>query len=342
MTSSGEGTDIEDFRYLILRDLNFEAFRVLAREIGEEKAVEVFRPHMRHSGMALVMNAQKFLGLTVSDIESMHLVLAFIGQALWRSPPGRTVLTAKGVEWHNPEGCMIANAPACLRTMVCQDAPSGFFMTDQSYGMSYSCLYRGDPECGTILYNSADPSAEWEDRGSNDTPLPAPSFEKEKIRQFGVLAIGELWLFPTQALVEWTGQAATPKLMEAMRPLGSKWGKELSMITGNRGNDMGAIFSVLDTYNSIMGQEGRTLFASSDRHETEITICPFSVAPGEMGVPCGEAIGAQCEAFCNGICEAVGPDFEVRFTSKMCAGGQNCHRVIRKRLAARVGSDKLS
>jgi hypothetical protein len=156
------------------------------------------------------------------------------------------------------------------------------------------------------------------------------------MKQFGILALGELWLFPTQALIEWKGLDAVPKLKDAMGPLGRKWGKEISRVTGKHENDMGAVFSVIDTYNSIMGQEGRTIYSSSDRHETEIAICPFSVAPAEMGGPCGEAIGAQCEAFCNGMCEAVNPDFELLFTSKMCAGGPCCHRVIRKKLSARV------
>ncbi|MDD1756447.1 MAG: hypothetical protein LUQ39_06400 [Methanomassiliicoccales archaeon] len=110
----------------------------------------------------------------------------------------------------------------------------------------------------------------------------------------------------------------------------------MARVIGENGNDLVSLLSVLDTYNTIMDQEGRTIFNSTNKNETEITICPFSVAPTEMGEQCGEAIGAQCEAFCNGMCEAVSPDFELRFTTKMCAGGQNCHRVIRKKISARA------
>jgi len=328
MVPSVEMANIEDFQHLILFDLNLEAFRVLAEGIGDEKAREIFKPHMRNSGAALVMNAQKHLGLIINDIDSMNLILTFIYRALWRTPTGKMMVTAKGIEWHQPEGCYLSGAPVSVRRMICDDVTPGFFMTNQDFGMSRNCLDRGDCECVAVLYNEEDPSIDWRNRGSKDTPIPPPMFDKEKMKQFGILALGELWLFPTQALVEWMGLGSVENLKDVMRPLGRKWGRKLSRVTGKQGNDIGTVFSVIDTYNSIMGQEGRTIFTSSDRHETEITICPFSVAPAE--------IGAQCEAFCNGICEAVSPDFELLYSSKMCGGGQNCHRIIRKKLSARV------
>lgn len=326
------GGDIDDIQQLILLDLNFETFRVLAKEIGDEKVREIFKPHMRNSMTALVMNAQKHLRVMINDTDSMNLISRFIGCTLFLAPTGKMIVTAKGIEWHNPEGCYLSGAPVSFRRMICDDAPQGFFMNNQDYGYSNSCLDRGDCECGTILYNKADPSIDWRNRGSKDTPIPTPTFDKEKMRQFGILAIGELWLFPTQALIEWRGPDAVMKLKDAMRPLGRKWGRELSRLTGENGNDMSSLLSIIDTYNIIMGQESRTFYASAYRHETEITICPFSVAPAE--------IGAQCEAFCNGICEAVSPHFELCFTSKMCAGGQYCHRVIRKKLSARIVTER--
>jgi hypothetical protein len=337
--SSVSGADIDDFQQLILMDLNFEAFRVLAEEIGDEKAREIFKPHMLNSAMALQINAQKHLGLTISDIDSMNLIASFIGRAVWLFPPGKMEMTARGIEWHSCIGCGLPGAPRIFRRIICDDATAGFSMANHDYGYSNSCLDRGDDECFAIVYNKADPSVDWRNRGGKDTPIPTPMFDKEKMKQFGILALGELWLFPTQALIEWKGSDAVPKLKDAMRPLGRKWGKELARATGDNGNDMNSLLSVIDTYNTLMGQEGRTVYTSAYKHETEITVCPFSVAPGEMGAPCGDAIGAQCEAFCDGMCEAVSPDFELKFISKMCAGGQVCHRVIRKKVSARVVTD---
>jgi hypothetical protein len=330
---------IDDFQRLILLDLNFEAFRVLGDVIGEEKTREVFKPHMINSATALLLNSQKHLGTAITDLRSMVDIICFIGQAVWRASPGERFSIADGIVWWSPDGCYLAGAPVCLRRMVCEDAGMDFFMSKQEFGMLGSCQDRGDSECANIYYEGKEPPATWKEDIGRGTPITPAEFDEEKVRQFGILALGELWLFPTQALMEWKGQEAIPKLKEAMRPLGRKWGKELSRVTGMLGNDMGAVFSVIDTYNSIMGQEGRTIYSSSDRHETDITICPFSVAPAEMGAACGDAIGAQCEAFNNGLCEAVSPDFEVRFTTKMCTDGQCCHRVIRKKLSARVVTD---
>jgi hypothetical protein len=340
MVTDMADTDIDDFQQLILMDLNFEAFRVLANEIGDDKVREIFKPHMLNSGAAVVINVQKHLGLTITDIETFCIVVAFAGRSVWRAPQGKWILTAKGIEWHNPGGCYVSSAPPSMRRMFCDDMMPGYLMAYPEFGIGQSCLEKGDGECGINFYNKEDPSIDWRSRGGKDIPITTLVFDKEKMKQYGILALGELWLFPTQALMEWKGQEAIPKLKEAIRPLGRKWGKELSRVTGQLGNDMGAVFSVIDTYNSIMGQEGRTIYSSSDRHETDITICPFSVAPNEMGAVCGDAIGAQCEALCNGMCEAVSPDFELRFTTKMCAGGQCCHRVIRKKISARAVKER--
>ena len=317
-------------------DLNFATFRILDEEIGGEKAREIFKPHMLNTGSAVAINAQKHLGLTITDIDSLRIILAFVSRAVWRAPIGEWILTTRGYEWHSLEGCYFSAAPPSMRRMFCDDTAPGFLMAYPEFDIGQICLDKGDCECGNIFYNKADPSIEWRNGGSRDTPIPPPTFDREKVKQYGILSLGELWLFPTQALMEWKGPEAVPKMKESMKPLGRKWGREISRVTGKNKNDMDAVFSVIDTYNSIMGQEGRTIFSSSDRHETEITVCPFSVAPAEMGAACGDAIGAQCEAFCNGMCEAVSPDFELHFTTKMCAGGQSCHRVIRKRLSARV------
>jgi hypothetical protein len=339
MVPDAEGADIEEFQRLILIDLNFEAFRVLGEEIGEEKAREIFKPHMLNSAMALILNSQKYLGFAISDLNSMIAIISFIGQAIWRAPPGRMILTAKGIEWHHSERCYLSGAPVSLRRMICDDAGAGFLTAGQGYGAINMCFDKGDSECGNVIFNVADPSIDWKNNGCEDAPIVLPVFDEEKKRQFGILALGELWLFPTQALMEWKGTDAITELEDAMRPLGRKWGGELARVTAESGKDLSSLLSIFDTYNTIMGQEGRTVYTSTNKHETEITICPFSVAPAEMGAQCGEAIGSQCEAFCNGICEAVNPDFELLFTSKMCAGGQCCHRVIRKKLSARVITD---
>ena len=172
MVSSVEGANIGEFQHLILLDLNFEAFRVLAEALGDEKAREIFKPHMLNSAMALLINAQKHLGLTINDVVSMNLIMAFIGHSIWRHPWGNTILTARGIEWHNNEGCTLSGAPSSLRRMVCDDASQGFFIAYPDYGMSQSCLDKGDCECGTILFNNVDPSTEWRMRGSKDTPIP--------------------------------------------------------------------------------------------------------------------------------------------------------------------------
>jgi hypothetical protein len=342
VVSDAEGTEIEDFQRLILKDLNFEAFRVLEQEIGEEKAREIFKPHMLNSGGALIMNAQKHLGFEVKDIHSFLTLTGFIHSALWHSPRSMQSITENGIEGFNIEGgCPISNAPRSLKRMVCVDVMPGFTSAlSNDYEVQAFCLDMGDKECKFVWRNRHDPSYDWKKNGSRNTIIPNPEFDIAKAREFGVLALGELWLFPTQALMEWKGPDAKKRLSEAVRPLGLKWGKELIRVTEETGDDLDSLLTVFDTYNVVIGQEGRTTFTIGSKHEAEITICPFSVAPNEMGAECGEAIGAQCQAFNEGICIAANPDFEVLFTSKMCAGDGNCHRVIRKKLAARVAKER--
>jgi hypothetical protein len=340
MASPSGKNDIEDFQRLILKDLNFEAFRVLEKEIGEEKAREIFEPHMRNSGSALIQNSQKFLGLEIKDILSFIYTTYFINKAIWGALPPLIEITENRIETSFPE-CDLMAAPNSLKRMVCKDTIPGLFGAyTEDYEYQGFCIDMGDKECKFLWRNKHDPSLDWKKAGSKDTIIPAPVFDDKKVREFGVLALGELWLFPTQALIEWKGLDAIARLSEAIGPLGRKWGKELVRVTGESGKDMASLLSIFDTYNTIMGQEGRTVFTGANKNEAEITICPFSVAPAEMGEQCGKAIGAQCEAFCSAVCETVNPDFELLFTSKMCGGNQNCHRVIRKKLSARAAKER--
>jgi hypothetical protein len=335
---SGE-IDIDDYQRFILKDINFEAFRVVADEVGEKEVREAFKPHMINSGAAVVINVQKELGITITGIESFIHVMKFAIQALWLAPEGEIVLTASGFECRFHDGCYMASAPPLVRRMFCEDTAPGVLMSYPDFGICKRCFDYGDRECAFIYYNRADPSAEWKNRGGTDRLLPILRYDVRKLREYGALALGELWLFPTQALIEWKGTEAMTKLGDAMRPLGGKWGSIIAKAMGADGKDLDSLLSIIDTFDIVMGRETRTNYSGPIKQESDITHCAFSVSFGEMGADCGKAIGMQCESFCNGICEAINKDFELRFTSMMCAGGQTCHRVIRKKLSARVAGE---
>ena len=82
------------------------------------------------------MNAQKHLGMTISDIDSMNLIANFVGRAVWLFPPGKMVMTAKGIECHRSTGCGLSGAPNVYRRIVCDDATPGFSMANHDYGYS--------------------------------------------------------------------------------------------------------------------------------------------------------------------------------------------------------------
>jgi hypothetical protein len=140
--------------------------------------------------------------------------------------------------------------------------------------------------------------------------------------------LSETWIFNTQALQEWLGpKDALASLVPLMQDLGSGWGRRIEALVDEDAKGMSRILSALESFNSIMGIEGRTTYNTMERHEMEIIECPFASSP--------EGIGAQLEAFCQGLCRHFDDDFEVRFLSRMCGGDKTCHRIVRKKLSAR-------
>ena len=92
---------------------------------------------------------------------------------------------------------------------------------------------------------------------------------------------------------------------------------------GVEGNDAMVIGSLFDLINLMLQQFGLTLTSNPQMVEKELSECPFQNAAKEMCV--------MFEAFGNGVCEAINPEFEIVHTEAMCAGDATCRRIIRRK-----------
>jgi hypothetical protein len=108
-----------------------------------------------------------------------------------------------------------------------------------------------------------------------------------------------------------------------MRHFGYSVGLRLRVGIQKEGGDALAINHLLEEVNEAGHQKGRVVELSSGRVVKEITECPFSGSPPE--------IGEQLECFANGICEVIDDGFEVTHPKAMCRGDTSCIRVIARK-----------
>ena len=324
-----EEVDIGEYQRLILIDLTWANARALEKRLGQEKVLEIFRPHYIHSGMAILMNITKALEYSSKDAETLSNVGIFIFESLWHTMPISRTLTERGLVTDWP-CCCIQSAPWVARRLICDVANIGVTqqMNSDYELLNIECLDKGSDHCEYIVRNKSDHAKDWKLAGKVDKLVEVPSFPHDQKRWFAVAGISELWILYAQALMEWSGMEDTMKALRSeIVELSAKWGGRIVLLADYDAKGVNRVLSSMDSFNAIMGIEGKTVFSSSDRHEMEISICPFASSPPEIGM--------QLETFCQGLCKFIDDDYELQFLSRMCGGDKTCHRIIRKRLTAR-------
>ena len=154
--------------------------------------------------------------------------------------------------------------------------------------------------------------------------LEMPNISKEEIDFWTIQVLGEEWVMCTKAVLDHDDpDIVLDLLIRRMKDYGHTMSPILATKFGVEGNDAMAIGSLFDSINTIFQQFGPIISSNPQMIEKEVNECPFRNATKEMCM--------QFEAFGNGICEAINPEFEIVHTQAMCAGDATCRRVIRRK-----------
>ncbi|MDD1766037.1 MAG: SHOCT domain-containing protein [Methanomassiliicoccales archaeon] len=292
---------------------------------GSEEVLNSLRPYMRFHGNVGGLNMRNELGLTGSDATTIALAMQY-GNMCARRLNVKSFKASSERAMGDILSCAFENAPQEVCEATCYLAGKGFcegISAEHDFDLPYA-LGRGDPFCRYVIRKKSDSYSPEFENDKNMRTLPIPTIPQERIDFWGTAATGEWWTLTTNAFVDFAG---LERAMEIIGPymkqngisFGLKYARELNV----KARDATAIDSILTFMNSCLGQNGNVSQVSDERVEKEIYECPFSGAPAEL---C-----RQLEAFTNGMCEAINPDYELIHVRAMCRGDSSCIRLIRKK-----------
>lgn len=316
--------EMKDTGIQLMMDWYVSTVQALIDEAGPGMAEERMRPYGKHFGMAGGLIFRKSMGVTGSDAVAIATVMQTANIALGVGIENFKASSELAVG--NVTSCLYESSPVEGCEALCHTAGKWFcegLSPEFDFDVPYA-LTKGDPYCLWVIRKKSKTFAPRDLKLENLAPIPKPIIPKEDLHFWTVAALGEKWVIAIKAIVDFLGsEKALSILKPYFRQSGLSFGINYSKRLNIDGYDARAISRILDWMNSCMGQTGSTIWSSVDEVEKVMTYCPFSGSPPEI---CGEL-----EAFTNGICEAINPEYELTHTKAMCRGDENCRRVVRKK-----------
>ncbi|MDD1756030.1 MAG: hypothetical protein LUQ39_04255 [Methanomassiliicoccales archaeon] len=321
----------KDLELELFSGLLVAAMKASIDAIGSERTMEFLTPYWRLMGKG---NHQLFtellpLGYPLGwDYLSGHFGVQLANLAIGRKM-GIFYLTTKGA-YSDMLECPYRDTIPELCVLVCYDCDRAIY--DEYEGDLVPVVFRLEAEgrryCRWIIKKRGVPNEDPFDVGE---PLACLNLREvsPEARTFMVGAgHGNPWIHLTRSLVEILGrEKAIAILGKYMGHFGNSLGLRLQASIQSEDGDALAANRFLEELNEAGHQKGRIVELSSEKVVKEITECPFSGSPSE--------IGEQLECFANGICEVISPEFEVTHPKAMCRGDSTCVRVISRKRSAK-------
>lgn len=185
-------------------------------------------------------------------------------------------------------------------------------------------MSEGDPFCRYIVKKKSISYERPEDLGKVVGMLPPPHEDMELLKNIAASLISFNWIEFTIVFNEIHGKEKTMKVLcPNARQIGLGAGTSLRQGKMIQGTDASSLGSLLDSFEKDMGKAGNIISATPNLYSKEITSCPFKDAPPELCM--------QMEEFNNGICQAVNPELEFKYTRMMTSREPTCLWSITKK-----------
>jgi len=312
----------------LLREWWITATQAVVDSVGSENALSSMKPYFIHAGKAGGIMFQKLAGIPGNDpftsANGMGFAFAVMMDTKW------------GPSWRANDGSVIGEFHGCVTKGQCKEAciccckfsiPTSHMETSPDFEMRLDkSLAFGDTHCEWLISrkNFIPEVSHTERFLIPDEVLEAfaPSIELQYYLSHAWS--GEFWVIATRSFIDLVGpDKALERLRFYMRHSGMSLGFRLSnqlMLHERRKESMVKIIELIQQ----LHQRKWDLMNTMDSAEATIHECPFaSGAPPE--------VCSQYEAFFNGICEVLDPEYEFTYDRMMTKGDKTCHWTIRKR-----------
>lgn len=310
------GEEERELSIRLLRDWWINSTRALVDIVGSEEALRNLKPYYINAGHAGAINFKKMTGLATEDAGS--LLAIWIGIINHLLSDLTVVVKAHSRDYAVAEitDCRLRGISPEVCYCLCVYCNEGGRNLNPSYQTELvKCTLWGDDICCF----KASPPMGTEPEGGSIATVPIPTIPIEMADYLQKAYYGELWVNATRASIDAMGSKnAMEMLCAEMKISGQGFARKLAL-TRPLLDGPGSIIHWLCTLHQ---KKEFFLFDQGDG-ECTVTECPFSEAPPEICL--------QYEAFFDGICKSINPDYEFVYDRMMTIGDKNCHWTIKKR-----------
>jgi len=299
------------------------AVETLVDSVGSERTLELLRPHFVHGGRASSHVIRDRLGWRDTDLKTMSTQLSFMHYLLRRNR-GQILMRGDEEAMITFDECALEGQPVEGCVSLCYFTTLGTVEeTNPRYEGDLPRLRKnGDPFCAKRVRLKGAPNIPESDPRWKSVEVEYPEMSLEERNYFSCAYLGESWLMGTRALIEAIGaKEAVTRSSQGMRTRGMTYGATWKIKLGLDDDASGAA-TLIDFFNTVLGQNGLPLRHDDSRPGKVIGECPFS---GAMPEAC-----AQVEAFFDGVCHEFQPELRFRYTRMLSKGQDSCGWVIER------------
>jgi predicted hydrocarbon binding protein len=300
----------------LLREWWMTTVHTLTDAIGPGSALVHLKPYYINSGRAGAINIVQLTGLPTDN--AGELLAVWIGIANARISEGKIGIreSSKDLAFAEVSGCETkgVNREACY--CFCVFTCSGINEVNQHFETELirSIPWGDDNCCFRTIRTGAETSVK------PKTWVVIPKISSDLTNYLGLAYCGEFWTDATRANIDALGSdEAIKRLKVVMNESGMTVGKKIVEMELKE-SSIGNVIHLLNE----LHQKKESCSWGKDSSSGEVTDCPFSSSPPEMCY--------QYEAFFNGICEVIDPDYEFVYDRMMTKGDDACHWMIRKKM----------
>jgi hypothetical protein len=313
----------KELSFGLLREWWLAATQALVDEAGSETALKNFKPYFINTGVAGACNIQKIMNIDAEElihraitIYGYQLILGYTKLRIYEADDGSFIWEMLGCATSgiSKEGCL------CL----CEITPNAFIgeLRDAGNALLAKSISFGDPSCQMLFTTNGKKFKVSAKDEFELKKLPIPP--NDELNEFFALSmIGEFWSNATRGFIDFAGsEKALDRLRFHLRHSGLSFGIRMSEWFSARERGFLSIIEMIKLVQHLHKRKA-ILTINTESAEGQVSECPFSSSPSEICM--------QYEAFFNGICEAIDPDYEFAYDRMMTKGDTACKWTIRRK-----------
>jgi len=302
----------------ILTELDITSFNELLIRAGSIDTLQILKPCMYRMANNSILIAKQGGNLKGDGPEAVGTMF-LLGHSAVCGPESTDIeVKEKGIIVTTHD-CPFKNAPTELCGIVSHimgDAFCDILAKDHEMIWAYH-LTEGDPYCLAVIKKKGEPFSDINALGKTIATFPKVNLPKEQQLQIAAFLISNYWSSITEVFVEKYGSdKAIEVLGSNAGQIGRGAGAYLMQSGMVKQKDLTSAAQLIDTFGRGSMQQGNVVSSSSMQYSKEIVECPFKTMPKE--------VCKQFESFFNGVCQAVNPNLQFKYSKMMTAGDQSC------------------